>query len=89
MRRGKERMGKSDIIIGVIIFVVFFAGVFAILINGYNEFHETADLLEHCKDNGYDGIRYEQVNFFKEEPRCANFTIEEKFKMDRKLGERT
>ena len=72
-------MNRSDFIIAVVFFVIFFGGIFVIIINGYNTWNETADLLEYCKDNGYDGIRYETVNFMRDEPKCANFTIEDKF----------
>lgn len=77
-------MSKADIIVAIVFFTIFFGGIFVIIMNGYDEWIETKELLEHCKDNGYDGIRYEEVNFFRDEPRCANFTIEEEFKNNRR-----
>lgn len=77
-------MAKMDVMVFIVVFAIFFGGLFLIILNGYNVWVETGDLLEHCKNNGYDGIRYEEVNFFIDEPKCANWTIEEEFKNNRR-----
>ena len=43
------------------------------------EIKDVKDLLNYCKDNGFDGVRYEEVNFFQDEPKCAMFTTEDKY----------
>ncbi len=73
----------KDTIMSVIIIIILLIGMFLVSIWGYNVFVETGDLMEYCKENGYDGIRYEKVNFLREEPKCVHFTIEEEFKKSR------
>lgn len=72
-------MNKSDITITVVLAIILFGGIFAIVLSGYNDFVKIEPLIQYCKDNGYDGIRYEEASFLRDEPRCANFTIEERF----------
>lgn len=65
-------------IISLIIILVFI-GVIGFMICG--EMVETAKLLDACKENGFDGIRFERVGLFQEEPVCTYFTKAEKVKM--------
>ena len=47
----------------------------------YDQVMHIGDFIEFCQQEGYDGIRYEKVNFMRDEPRCTNFTPEDRYKM--------
>ncbi len=66
---------------GLLMFVLIIGsmGLYA-----YSEIDKTASLIDSCKYNGYDGIRYEKINYFMEKPRCAYFTDEERKSMEAK-----
>lgn len=75
-------MGKIiNNLIGFTIFVLII-GLFGWFV--YAQVTDVADFIGFCQEEGYDGIKYEKVNFMKDEPRCANFTAEDRYKMKQK-----
>lgn len=67
-------------IMGFVLALVIIGGVG---LYTYTKLQDLEGLFDYCKKNGYDGIRYEQVNFLREEPLCANFTIEERYEIEK------
>lgn len=65
-------------LIGFTIFILII-GLFGWFV--YGQITDVGDFIDFCQDQGYDGIRMEKVNFMRDEPRCTNFTPEDRYKM--------
>ncbi len=65
-------------LIGFTIFLLII-GSFGLYV--YWQLTDVGDFIEFCQEEGYDGIRMEKVNFMRDEPRCTNFTAEDRYKM--------
>lgn len=81
---------KGTILALVVTMLMMFVMIGGINLYSYNKIIEAEEFIEHCKANGYDGIRFEQVNILKEVPHCANFTdlerVENEFYSKRDKG---
>lgn len=75
-------MDKSEIFLRFITILTFGLIMFGIVLVIYNAMEEAEDLMKHCQANGYDGIKWEEVNFMKDTLVCTNFTHAEKVKME-------
>ncbi len=70
-RKRKDVIKKT---VGFLIAVLFLEGILLIVMF---QLEKASDTLDECKDQGYDGVRYEKVNYFQEKLICATFTDEE------------
>ncbi len=73
-------MKLSEVLAGVLFSVIVLGGMGLFI---YSGMQEAQGLLNHCKENGYDGVRYEEVNFIKDELKCANFTVEDEYHIEK------
>lgn len=77
-KEDKKSMFSELIILGCVILFIYVASW-----SVSNAWQHDTGLMEYCKENGFDGMRYETVGFLTKEPRCAMSTIEEEYRREK------